>query len=76
MDFLFSELHTTYLTYPYCMFVCVYASGHSDVVMGAICTNNEEVFKKLKYLQNCKLMKSLTSTTKTRKLDTLNPESL
>jgi len=28
-------------------------AGHSDVVMGAICTNNEVVFKKLKYLHNC-----------------------
>ena len=27
-------------------------TGHSDVVMGVICTNNEELNKKMKYLQN------------------------
>jgi len=29
-----------------------YIGGHSDVVMGALCTNNEELFTKLKFLQN------------------------
>ena len=31
--------------------VCAF-TGHSDVVMGVICTNSEELNKKLKYLQN------------------------
>lgn len=29
-----------------------YINGHSDVVMGAICTNNKELHDKLKFLQN------------------------
>lgn len=29
-----------------------YMNGHSDVVMGSIATNNEELFEKLKYYQN------------------------
>lgn len=32
--------------------VTKYLNGHSDVVMGVICTNNEELNKRLKYLQN------------------------
>jgi len=32
--------------------VTKYLNGHSDVVMGVIVTNNEEIFKKLKFLQN------------------------
>jgi len=32
--------------------VTKYLNGHSDVVMGVIVTNNEEIHKKLKYLQN------------------------
>ena len=27
--------------------------GHADVVMGAIATNNEDIYERLKYLQNC-----------------------
>lgn len=29
-----------------------FMSGHSDVVMGALTTNNEELFKRLKFIQN------------------------
>ncbi|XP_054711642.1 cystathionine gamma-lyase-like [Uloborus diversus] len=29
-----------------------YMNGHSDVVMGAIATNNKEIYEKLKYIQN------------------------
>lgn len=29
-----------------------FMSGHSDVVMGALTTNNEEIYKRLKFLQN------------------------
>lgn len=29
-----------------------YMNGHSDVVMGAAVTNQEELYKKLKFLQN------------------------
>ncbi|XP_035217835.1 cystathionine gamma-lyase-like [Stegodyphus dumicola] len=29
-----------------------YMNGHSDVVMGAIATNNEEIYKQMKYFQN------------------------
>lgn len=29
-----------------------YMNGHSDVVMGAICTNNEEIYEKVLFLQN------------------------
>lgn len=29
-----------------------YIGGHSDVVMGALCTNSEELYIKLKFLQN------------------------
>jgi len=32
--------------------VTKYLNGHSDVVMGVIVTNNEEIYKKLKFLQN------------------------
>lgn len=27
-------------------------NGHTDVIMGAIVTNNEEVYTKLRFLQN------------------------
>lgn len=29
-----------------------YINGHSDVIMGAVATNNQEVYEQLKYLQN------------------------
>jgi cystathionine beta-lyase/cystathionine gamma-synthase len=29
-------------------------NGHSDVVMGALLTNNDEIYKKLKFFQNGK----------------------
>ncbi|KAH1006561.1 hypothetical protein HUJ05_007283 [Dendroctonus ponderosae] len=29
-------------------------SGHSDVVMGALVTSNQDLYDKLKFLQNCK----------------------
>lgn len=29
-----------------------YINGHSDVIMGATITNNEEIYKQLKFLQN------------------------
>jgi len=32
--------------------VTKYLAGHSDVVMGAVLTNNEEIYTKLKFLQN------------------------
>lgn len=32
--------------------VTKYINGHSDVVMGVVATNNEEVYTKLKFLQN------------------------
>lgn len=32
--------------------VSKYINGHSDVIMGALATNNHEVYEKLKYLQN------------------------
>lgn len=32
--------------------VTKYINGHSDTVMGAVATNNEELYKKIKYLQN------------------------
>lgn len=34
--------------------VCLFYPGHSDVVMGALATNNEELYEKMKYYQNCK----------------------
>jgi cystathionine gamma-lyase len=33
--------------------VTKYLGGHSDVVMGVIATSNEEIYTKLKFLQNC-----------------------
>ncbi|XP_015747700.1 PREDICTED: cystathionine gamma-lyase-like [Acropora digitifera] len=33
-------------------FVCCPFSGHSDTVMGVICTNNDELCNKLRFLQN------------------------
>mmetsp|Transcript_38965 Transcript_38965/g.58540 ORF Transcript_38965/g.58540 Transcript_38965/m.58540 type:complete len:460 (-) Transcript_38965:533-1912(-) len=32
--------------------VTKYIGGHSDVVMGVVCTNNEELYKKLRFVQN------------------------
>lgn len=32
--------------------VTKYIGGHSDTVMGALCTNDEALFKRIKYLQN------------------------
>ena len=32
--------------------VTKYIGGHSDVVMGVICTNNEELYTKLRFIQN------------------------
>ena len=29
-----------------------YMNGHDDVCMGALCCNDEEMYTKLKYLQN------------------------
>nr|CAH7767844.1 unnamed protein product [Callosobruchus chinensis] len=31
--------------------VTKYMNGHSDVIMGAVCTNSEELYKKLKFIQ-------------------------
>ncbi|KAJ8931884.1 hypothetical protein NQ314_015153, partial [Rhamnusium bicolor] len=28
-----------------------YMNGHSDVIMGSVCTNNEDLYRKLKYVQ-------------------------
>lgn len=28
-----------------------YMNGHSDVVMGSVCTNRKDLYKKLKYIQ-------------------------
>lgn len=36
--------------------VTKYMNGHSDVVMGSIATSNDEIYEKLKFLQNCKFM--------------------
>lgn len=33
-----------------------YMNGHSDVLMGAIVTNNEELYKRVAFLQNCKAL--------------------
>lgn len=33
-------------------------NGHSDVIMGAIVLNNEEVHQELRFLQNGKLFRS------------------
>jgi len=30
-----------------------YMNGHTDVVMGALVTSNEDLYQKLKFLQNC-----------------------
>jgi cystathionine gamma-lyase len=32
--------------------VTKYINGHSDVVMGVVCTNNEDVYKQLRFTQN------------------------
>lgn len=32
--------------------VTKYINGHSDVVMGVVCTNNEEIYKSLRFTQN------------------------
>ena len=39
-------------------------TGHSDVVMGVVCTNNEELSKKLRYLQNGKANTTATKFNK------------
>ena len=31
-----------------------YMNGHSDIIMGATMTNSEELYEKLKFIQNCK----------------------
>lgn len=31
-----------------------YMNGHSDIIMGAVTTNNDKLFQELKFLQNCK----------------------
>ncbi|RUS75123.1 hypothetical protein EGW08_017107, partial [Elysia chlorotica] len=33
-----------------------YMNGHSDVIMGAICLNDDELTEKLRFFQNCKLL--------------------
>lgn len=35
-----------------------YMNGHSDVIMGAIVTNNKEIFDRLAYIQNCEYITS------------------
>jgi cystathionine gamma-lyase len=32
--------------------VTKYISGHSDVVMGVVCTNTEELYRRLRFIQN------------------------
>ena len=32
--------------------VTKYINGHSDVVMGVVCTNDEEIYKSLRFIQN------------------------
>lgn len=32
--------------------VTKYIGGHSDVVMGVVCTNNDEIYTKLRFIQN------------------------
>merc|ERR1711993_83387 len=32
--------------------VTKYINGHSDACLGMVCTNNDEIYNKLKYLQN------------------------
>lgn len=32
--------------------VTKYINGHSDVVMGVVCTNNEDIYKQLRFTQN------------------------
>ena len=32
--------------------VTKYIGGHSDVVMGVVCTNNEEIYRRLRFIQN------------------------
>ncbi len=32
--------------------VTKYIGGHSDVVMGVVCTNNEDLYKRLRFIQN------------------------
>jgi cystathionine beta-lyase/cystathionine gamma-synthase len=38
-------------------------TGHSDVVMGAIATNREDLYEQLKYLQNCEFFNALNFLT-------------
>ena len=32
--------------------VTKYINGHSDVVMGVVCTNSEDIYKHLRFIQN------------------------
>ena len=32
--------------------VTKYINGHSDVVMGVVCTNSEDIYKQLRFIQN------------------------
>lgn len=32
--------------------VTKYIGGHSDVVMGVVCTNNEDIYRQLRFTQN------------------------
>lgn len=38
-----------------------YINGHSDVIMGCVITNNEEINEQLKFLQNGNIMFSILS---------------
>lgn len=48
-----------------CYSLTKYMNGHSDVVMGGVTTNSEELYGKLKFLQNGKLLKLKNSITLT-----------
>jgi cystathionine beta-lyase/cystathionine gamma-synthase len=51
-----------------CQIFLMLITGHSDVVMGAIATNREDLYEQLKYLQNgegfqfFKFLNSITMT--------------
>lgn len=34
-------------------------SGHADVIMGAVALNDDELFNRLKFLQNCMLLNKM-----------------
>ena len=42
--------HVPALSFSYCF--DRYIGGHSDVVMGVVCTNSEELYTKLRFIQN------------------------